>query len=266
MRRVLIAALVVCGACVDSEGVPPGKIAVVGDVVLGADDLAGIQAQLGAYAQLRFSGGEGRAALVNAVVTAELLAQEATDNGLGDDPRVRFAVLEEIANVYLAAELERRVPRATVAADTAALREHYDAHLSEFMQPETRSVQGVFFFNVDDADHALKQLKAGTAKLKELGEVIATPEQSRDDKEQPSYHPILFGEGLGVGDWLPAPVIMGTVVVAGRVAAINPASPLPFDDPGVQERLVVAVRAPRVAKAKKELMDELAQRFPESAP
>jgi len=266
MRRVLIAALIVCGACVDSEGVPPGKVAVVGDVVLGADDLAGIQAQLGAYAQLRFSGSEGRAALVNAVVTAELLAQEAIEHGLGDDPRVRFAVLEEVANVYLTAELERRVPRAAVAADTVALREYYDAHLSDFMSPETRSVQGVFFFNVDDAAHALAQLRSGSAQLKELGEVIATPEQSRDDKEQPSYHPILFGAGLKVGDWLPAPVIMGTVVVAGRVAAINPPAPLPFDDPGVQERLVVAVRAPRVAEARLELMEELAQRFPESAP
>src|SRR5688572_13563891 len=119
MRPLALALSWLALACATDEGVPDGKLARVGDVVLGPDDLAGVQAQLGAYAQLRFRGEEGRASLLEALVTAELLAQEAIAAGLGDDPRVHWAVLEEIATLARNAELERRVPYAEVAADVA---------------------------------------------------------------------------------------------------------------------------------------------------
>ncbi len=254
------------GCEVATEGVPEGKVAVVGDVVLGPEDLAGVKAQLGAYAQLRFSGQEGQAALVEAVVTAELLAQQAIDNGLGDDPRVRFAVEEELAEVYLAAELERRVPRATVAKDTAALRAYYDAHAEDFMSPETRSVEGIFYRTADEAEDAQARLIAGDTTLRELGEVVSTPLQPRDDLEHPGFHAQLFDPELSSGQWLKHPVLVAGVLIAGRVQQVVPAAPLPFDDPAVQERLVQAVRAPLLVTARRELLEELQERFAAQAP
>ena len=245
---------------------PPGKVAVVGDVVLGPEDMAGIKAQLGAYAQLRFSGAEGQAALVGAVVTAELLAQEAIAAGLGDDPRVRWALIEEVASLYEAAELERRVPRAEVAADTDALRRYYDAHPEQFTIPERRNLSGVVISSIAEADDALARLRAGTTDLASLGEVVSTPLQSRDDVAHPGFHAFLFAEGKQVGDWLDAPVLVGGFMIVGKIDQIVPASREPFDDPKVQERLVAAVRAPRAEEARRALLSELAKRFEAQAP
>ncbi len=257
----------VAAACsVGDQGVPPGKLAVVGETVIGPEDLSGVQAQLGPYAQLRFSAQEGRVALLQALVAAELLAQEATAAGLGNDPRVELAVLEEEATVYLTAELERRVPRAEVAADTAALRAWYDAHPDEFWKPEQRNAEGVVFDDYATAEPAVAALAAGTATLESLGTIVATPLQARDDAEHPGFHPTLFEPGLSAGDWLSAPIIVARTLIVGRLQQVIPASRTPFEDPGVQEQLVQRVREPRVAAARQQLLEELAARFPEQDP
>lgn len=253
-------------ACVSDEGVPPGKLAVVGDVVLGPEDLSGVQTQLGPYAQLRFAGIEGRGALLEALVAAELMAQEAIDGGLGDDPRVEWALYEEEAALFLAAELERRVPREAVAADAEALRAWYDAHPDALWTQEQRNMEAVAFDGYPAAEAALERLRAGEVSLGELGEQVATPLQRRDDVEHPGFHPILFEDGLGPGDWLSAPVVVARTLLVGRVQQRVPAARRAFDDPEVQEQLVAAVRAPRLAEAREALLLELAERFPEAPP
>lgn len=250
-------------ACtVGDEAVPPGKLAVVGSTVLGPEDLSGVQSQLGPYAQLRFSGLEGRGALLESLVAAELMAQAAIDEGLGDDPRVQWAVLEEEAALYLAAELERRVPRAEVAADTQALRAWYDEHPDTLWSEELRNLEGVVFDDYASAEAAISRLRAGEVELEDLGEMVATGLQRRDDAEHPGFHSILFDDALGPGDLLPAPVVLARKLVVARVQQVVPATRKPFDDPEVRERLVEEVRAPRVAKARAEILAELAQRYP----
>lgn len=261
---VVLAGALACS--VSDEGVPPGKLAVVGDVVLGPEDLSGVQTQLGPYAQLRFSGPEGRGALLEALVAAEIMAQEAVDAGLGDDPRVQWALYEEEAALYLGAELERRVPREAVAADEAALRAWYDGHPDAYWTPEQRNLEGVAFASYAEAEAALAKLRAGEASLRDLGEQMATPLQARDDVEHPGFHPILFDEDLGPGDWLSAPVVVARTLLVGRVQQVIPATRRAFDEPQVQEQLVAAVRAPLLEAAEQELLRELAERYPEGAP
>ena len=266
-RRVRIAAAVVgasllCAGCPEEEvGVPEGKLAVVGDVELGPEDLAGTKSQLGAYAQLRFSGEEGQRALLEALIAAELLAQEAIDNGLGDDPRVQWALYEEVADVYLSAELERRVPRDDVAADEAALRAYYDAHPDEFATPPKRQARVVVYYDYPSAEAAAQLLRDGIVKLEWLGDVVTTPLQPRDDAEHPGFHALLFDPSLEVGDPLPAPITLGQVLAVGELAAVAPAGHASFDDPVVRERLVEAVAAPRREAAHAELFAELSQRY-----
>lgn len=245
---------------------PEGKLARVGETVLGPRDLAAARAQLDAYGQLRFVGAEGDRQLLESLVTAELLAQAAIEHGLGDDPRVQFALDEEVASVYLSSELQRRVPYEEVAADTAALREYYDAHPDAFTVPEQRSMQGVRFETFEEAEDALRKLEAGEADLSDFGEVVATPLQPRDDAENPTFHPFLFAQGVGEGDWLPHPVVIAETLLVGRVLGLEPSRIEPFDDPAVQEQLVAAVRAPRLAQAKADLLEELRRRYPETDP
>lgn len=288
LRRVLACArgaargvVVLAGALacsVSDEGVPPGKLAVVGDVVLGPEDLSGVQTQLGPYAQLRFSGPEGRGALLEALVATEIMAQEAVDAGLGDDPRVQWALYEEEAALQLAAELERRVPREVVAADEAALRAWYDGHLDAYWSEEQRNMEGVAFKSYAEAEAALERLRAGQATLRDYvepgvrsgvepgSEQLATPLQARDDVEHPGFHPILFDEDLGPGDWLSAPVVVARTLLVGRVQQVIPARRRAFEDPEVQEQLVAAVRAPLLEAATQELLRELAERYPEAQP
>ena len=254
------------GCDLSDEGIPPGKLATVGPTVFGPEDVAAVQAQLGAYAQLRFLGGEGRQQLLEALVTTELLAQEAIEHGLGDDPRVEFAVLEEIASVYISAELERRVPTEAIAADVDALRAYYDAHPDAFTRPERRSVRGVVFKTFAAGEAALAKLIAGEAQLEDYGEVFATKLRPRDDNEYPAYHRFLFDPAVQAGTFIPQPVFIGETLMVAFVQMVEPPTLEPFEDPKVQQRLVQAVGAERRAVAQVELRAELRERFPERAP
>ena len=258
------AALLVSGCEVRDDSVPEGALARVGSTVLTPQDLAAEQAQLGAYGQLRFRGEEGNRALLEALVETELLAQEAVEHGLGDDPRVQFALLEEIAEVHRSSELQRRVPYEVVASDTEALRAYYDAHPEEFTRPERRSMQGVAFKELEAAEQALEQLQTGSATLEDFGEVFATPLQARDDAEHPTFHRLLFDPEVGDGDWLKHPALLAETLLVGRVQTLEPAALEPFDDPAVQEKLVAAVRAPLLRAAEQQLLRELRERYPET--
>jgi hypothetical protein len=263
-RAALAFAAVVSAACEGMDGgVPEGAVAVVGDRAFRPEDVAAVQAQLGAYAQLRFRGDEGRHTLVQALVDAEIMAQAAIDAGLGDDPRVRFAELEEIAAVQRSSELERLVPHADVQADTAALRAHYEAHIADFTVPEHRSVEGVTFKTWSEAEAALARVQSGEASLESLGTLVRTQPQVRNDRDFPGFHPVLFADDLDDGDLLPVPVVIGERLLVARLQPIAPAHAKPFDDPAVQEALVEAVRAPRVERARAARLAELAELHPE---
>jgi hypothetical protein len=256
-------ALLVAGCGVD-EGVPEGKLAVVGDVVIGTEDLAELRTQLGSYARRRFRGPEGMRGLLASVVDAELLAQEAVAAGLGDDPRVRWALLEEVALLYINAELERRVPYAQVAADTGALRAYYDGHTVDFTRPERRAIRGAVFHKFVEAEQAQRDLLSGTP-LAELGALSTTPLVERDDEQFPGMHAVLFTAGPA-GSLLPRVVLNGDVLMVGKVEEVTLATQEEFEDAEVQERLVKAVRAPLLAAARAELLEELAGQYPGGDP
>jgi len=246
--------------------VPEGALARVGNEVIEAQQVEETHAQLGAFGQARFRGPDGQRALIDAVIAEELLVQEARDEGLAQDPRVRFAVLEELAELQRAAMLERRLPRAEIAADTAALRARYQAERTSFTTPERRRMRAVRFETWEQADAALARRLAGEVELGELGELVHTIAMKRDDREYPGFHALLFDPSLAVGDPLRFPVISGANVLVGELESIEPAGVLDFDDPEVQEALVERERAARLPPIEAELVRELAERFPETAP
>jgi hypothetical protein len=266
--RLGFAAVLACASglsCDGDAGVPPGKVARVGDVVFGPEDVAAVGAQLGAYGQLRFAG-EGNAALVAALVDAEVLAQEAKRLQLADDPRVAYALLEEVAAVHRSAELERRLPYAQVAADRPRLVAWYEAHRDAFVQPEQRAAEGVVFRDWVAATRAMTALELGTTTLEELGEVVRTPLQRRDDHEYPGFHPVLFDASLAAGDRLPRPVVVGEGLLVGRVHRIVAAAAPDLDDPATHEKVVQAVREEQLAAIRAAWAEELAAAHPELPP
>lgn len=260
-------------------GVPEGALAQVGGVVIEPQAVEAAYAQLDAFGQARFSGPHGRRALIDALIEQELLVQEARDAGLADDPRVQWAVLEELAALQRDAMLERRLPRAEVAADTAALRARYEAELerakddpdSPFMRPERRRLRVMRVDTWEQGERGIARIEAGELTLDTFAlelstpdsprELLRTPLMRRDEREFPAYHSVAFAPGLGVGELLPSPVLSGQVVLVGEIDEIEAREPLPFEDPEVQERLVTAERAQRLVPIEEQLRAQLAQRF-----
>jgi hypothetical protein len=245
------------------EVVPEGALALVGNTVIWPQELDAVRTQLGGYGQRRFGQEGGGMALLEAAITQRLLELEAKRRGMELDPRVEWAVSEEMARLQLAAELERRVPERGVAEDVAALREYYDAHPDEFLLPEKRSANLIECEDVEQAEALIAELAAGETTWDALQPELAhTPLRVQDNKRFPLYHRHLFDPQLKVGDLLPTPVFGDPHVHVARVHEIVPAEPKPFDDARVQGQLVDAVRAPLLEAARVELMAELAERYP----
>jgi hypothetical protein len=257
-----------CGARVD--GVPEGALALVGEVVVQPGWVESSHAQLDAFGQARFRGPHGRRALVEALIQQELLVQEARDAGLEADPRVEWAVLEELAELQLAAMLERRLPRSEVTADTQALRIRYERERERFVEPERRSMRVVRVESYDEGERALARMESGELTLdvyaEEKAAVVArTPVMKREDQEFPAFHRHLFDPSLNVGDLVPVPVLSGDLVLIGMVDEVQPAQQLPFEHLEVQEQLVTSEREARLqpdGPVMTALTSELASRFP----
>jgi len=256
--------MLACGAQVDA--VPEGALARVGEVIIEPEQLEALHGQLDAFGQARFRGADGRRALIDALITQELLVQEARAEGFATDPRVEWAVIQELAALQRAAMLERRLPQAEVAADTDALRARYErpevqADL-QLMEPERRSMRVVRVESFDEGERALARIAAGEVTLDELGDVVRTPLMRRDDQEYPAFHQLLFDPELGADDLVPRPVLSGQLVLIGAIDELQPARILPFEDPQVQEQLILAERSARLAPVEAALLAELRERFP----
>ena len=258
-----VVACVVASCGPTAEGLPEGAVARVGDRVLDPTDVAEVQAQLGRYAQTRFRGEEGKQALVRALIETELLNQEAIDAGFADDPRVEWAVLEEMATIQLSSEMERRVPYAQVAANTEALEAYYEAHAKDFTAPEQRKVGGVLVDDFAEGAALIAKVKAGEESLAGVGEIIFTGPFPRDDAKYPASHAVIFDPELKKGDLMPHPVMFASQIFVGYVHEIVPAKRTPLEDPVVRETVTKAVRAQLVAKAQEEYLAELAEKYPD---
>jgi hypothetical protein len=240
-RPWLLASLCACG--VTEEELPRGALARVGSTVLVAEDLIALRQQVGPWARQRFSGEDGAEAMLPVVIDAELMAQDLIARGLGDDPRVRFELQEDMAATYECARLEREVRPEDVAADEAALAAYLDAHSELFAMPERRRARGVVAQDFARADELQARLEGG-ASLESLGEVVTTPLQARDDAQFPSFHPALFAPPR-VGMPLPWPVAVGNVLLVAQVDAVEAAVRPTLADPATRDRVIAAVLAER---------------------
>ena len=250
------------GCEAELEQVPEGALALVGNEVIWPEELETRRAQLDAYGQRRFGREGGRIALLEAAISERLLILEAKRRGLDSNPRVQWAITEELARLQLAAELERRVPEQSVADDEAALRAYYEANIDAFTEPERRSAELFPVESLEDGEELIRLLATGETTWEVLGEGSYTAAQARDDERFPMLHRLLFDPDLEIGEVIAVPVYAQLKFHVARLKEVVPARAKDFDDPRVRAELVDAVRAPRLERAKTELMAELAERYP----
>ena len=143
------------------DGIEPEQrtlvVARVGDQNLTLCDFAKRIATPNPYLRARFNAPEARRGLLQAWVDSELLAAEARERHLDEDPAVRRAVTMQLARrVELAVQNEVAQPAVT----DAEVRAYYDSHQSEYTtEAQVRASQIVFAARAE-AEQALAEVKA----------------------------------------------------------------------------------------------------------
>lgn len=237
---------------------PEDAVAVVRGRPITQTQVQDIEGVLGPRAAKIFTADPELRTLRDQAMVIEALVDRGVAAGVDQDPRVEWAVIEELAERHLEAEMQRRVPYERIASDVTRLRAYYDGHPELFVIPEERGLRGYAYPRLDMAVAALDRLQAGTLAIEpEDPNFIELAVHPRDDEARSMMDPVLFTEGLAVGDPLPSVVVHNNYVVAGELNKLVPATREPFDDPAVQEQLVRAVRDPLVAEARQAYLAEL---------
>lgn len=121
---------------------------------------------------------DGRAEVVDRLVSRQLMAAAAARDGLAADPDVKSRIDRAVSRI-LAAEYEQRVARKADTSETA-LRAYYDAHQPDFQGPPRVRARHVLFKTREDAAAARAQLLKG-ADFAALAREKSVDPYSRDN-------------------------------------------------------------------------------------
>ncbi|MCK6587876.1 MAG: peptidylprolyl isomerase [Polyangiaceae bacterium] len=139
-------------------------LAKVGDKTITLGDFAQTLERMDQFDRLRYQTKERRRELLNEIVDAELLAQEAKRRGLDKLPESEDAVRQILRDAILAqARAAMPVPTEIPASEVRA---YYEAHAERFSEPERRRVAAIVLDTKADAEKVLK----AAAKIKNATE------------------------------------------------------------------------------------------------
>lgn len=113
-------------------------LATVGESKITLGDYAQSLARMDRFERLRYQSEERQRELLNEMVEMEILAQEARRRGLDRDPHVQLHMMQALRNEVLD-ELRRELP-APEELSESEVKDYYEAHRSDFVEPERRRV------------------------------------------------------------------------------------------------------------------------------
>lgn len=151
----------------DTPGLSPEQaqrvLAKVGERAITLGDYAKALDRMDQFDRLRYTTKERRKELLDAMVDAELLAEEARRRGLDKDPEVEDAVRQILRDAMLA-EARKDVP-APASIPDADVRAYFERNQDKFSEPERRRVAAIVMKDKADAEKVLKEAqKAKDAK------------------------------------------------------------------------------------------------------
>lgn len=111
-------------------------LARVGDRTITLGEYAVTLTRMGKYERLRYQSPERQKELLDEMIRLELLSREAVRCGLDQDPEVQLRITEALRDEVLE-DLRRSLPKPEELTERE-VREYYDAHESEFQEPERR--------------------------------------------------------------------------------------------------------------------------------
>jgi parvulin-like peptidyl-prolyl isomerase len=146
-----------------------GKVlAKVGGRTITLGDYAATLERMDQFERRRYQTPERRLALLNEIITVELLAREAERRGLD-----KSAEAQEMLRQLLRDEMLRRQKNNLPKLEdlpAARLHEYYDAHRNELREPERRRVSHILLHERSEAEQVLSQAK--TASPEQWGDLV----------------------------------------------------------------------------------------------
>ncbi len=156
-------------------------LAKIGDHTITVGEFAEAIANKGPYLSARYNSPERRRELLDQMVRFELLAQEAHAQHFDEAPEVRRTEQQLVIRRFLEHEYEERIQPEDITDDE--VRAYYEAHPTEFHQPEQVRISHILFAREADAQRVLRQLQASPSDVRlfrQLAEQFDTDESTRD--------------------------------------------------------------------------------------
>jgi parvulin-like peptidyl-prolyl isomerase len=258
-------------------------LAKVGDRTITLGDYAATLERMDQFDRLRYQSPERRKELLDEIIDAELLAQDARQKKLDQQPETQQAIRQILRDALLA-EARRGLPApAEISADE--VRAYFDSHRDDFREPERRRVAHIAVKDKETANKVLALAKKANAR--EWGELFQRYSLDAPKKGAPAA-PLELSGDLGIvgppGDSrgdnprVPAPVRAGVFELAAPGDVLG--RPVQADGAFHVVRMVgktdaherslsdadrsirVALLQAKIAEREKKLEDDLRQQFP----
>ena len=132
-------------------------LARVGDRSITLGDYAAALERMNEFDRMRYQAPEKRRELLNEMIDFELLAIEARKRGLDRSPEVEEATRQVLRDALLA-EARQGLP-ALAEIPVAEVRAYYEAHKSDYKEPERRRVSAIILKDRAEAEKLLPEAK-----------------------------------------------------------------------------------------------------------
>ncbi len=156
-------------------------LAKIGDHTITVGEFAEEIANKGPFLRTRYNSPERRRELLDQLVRFELLAQEADARGFDDAPEVQRTQKQILIRRFLKQEYEDRIQVTDITDEQ--VRAYYEAHPTEFHQPEQVRISHIVFARESDATRVLRQIQASPTDVRlfrQLAEQFDTDPATHD--------------------------------------------------------------------------------------
>jgi parvulin-like peptidyl-prolyl isomerase len=168
-------------------------LAKVGDRTITLGDYAATLERMDQFDRLRYQSPERRKELLEEIIDAELLAQDARQKKLDQQPETQQAIRQILRDALLA-EARRGLPApAEIPADE--VRAYFESHRDDFREPERRRVAHIVVKDKDTANKVMSLAKKANAR--EWGELFQRNSLDAPKKGAPAP-PLELSGDLGI--------------------------------------------------------------------
>jgi len=257
-------------------------LVTVGNRAITLGDYVATLSRMDQFERLRYQTEDRQKALLDEMIEIEVLAQEAERRGLDKDPEVQLRLQQALRDELLRL-IEAKLP-APEEISEREVRAYYDAHRSEFKEPERRRVLLIKVGSEAVAQEVLKEAQAATgeewAKLArkyslehataregdpeefagDVGFVSPPGEQRGANNAVPDDARAAVFELKKVGDVLSRAVTEGKYFYIVRLGGISPARDRTVSE--ADRAIRIELRRLMFLQAEKDLEAELRNKYP----